>query len=623
MSGSSPSGSDVGDSPREEGVVDAAFLVVAGKRPDGVAPPYRAVVEAPRIAGIGFEPTAHISWRDNSGAIWFGAWQPSSASPGSTSWQVDSDQVVVATGHLRWRNQPWLPPDQWAAQLASATRRARLPEVAERLRGVFAIAWLSVGGDVAVVTDPLGLRCIYYGENDEVVAVSSKAALVAQALVGEGQQPPRDAVNACWLAFSTYRIADATGFEGVRVVGPGAAIEIRRAPPGVVTDRGAPWTPDEKLQGLSNDEFIELAREDIAETLRATLDFPVDRHVIRLTGGKDSRLLLAVALWADLAQDFDYETIGPPTLADVRVASELAQRHGLRHDVKFLGLASSRPYADRVRDFVTATGGMLNLWDLSEPNTPPNELCVVGLCGEMLRTFRRVRVAVSSPDDLARLLGPQHLGRLRLLRPDVARQFHEMATGALLDDPSSRSEPLDLLDAFYIRNRLRFTRMGPQEELPGQRRIMPLYSIDALRAAFALGGAARQAEVLHFEIMRRCSDGLVRHPFAGPGWDPMLLENLPPEHARLREESESGRAELATAGKPESLMQSLQRTAFDERKGFFDAVLSDRGNPIWEFVQRGTADAALQRFESLSRTERRELYGALTAALWLGDELRS
>jgi hypothetical protein len=607
--------------PEGRGPVDAAFLVVAAKRPGGVPQRSAAVVEAPRISGLGFDPAAHVSWRDSSGAIAFGAWQPSPASPATTSWQVDSDQVVVATGHPRWRDQRWLPPGQWAAQLASATRRAPLREVAERLRGVFAIAWLSVGGEVAVVTDPLGLRCIYYGENHDVVAVSSKAALVAQALVGEGQQPPRDAISACWLAFSTYRIGDATGYEGVRVVGPGATIEIRRAPPGVFTDRGVPWTPDEKLQGRSRDELVELAREDIAETLRATLDFPVDRHVVRLTGGKDSRLLLAVALWAGLAHHFHFETIGPPTLADVRVASELAQKHGLRHEVRFLGLASSRPYADRVRDFVTTTAGMLNLWDLSDLNTPPNELCVVGLCGEMLRTFRRVQTAVSSPDDLARLFGPQHLGRLGLLCPAVAQQFHEMTLGAILDDPSSRSEPLDLLDAFYIRNRLRFTRMGPQEEVAGQRRIVPLYSIDALRAAFALGGAARQAEVLHFEIMRRCSDELLRHPFVGPGWDPTLLENLPPEHARSPEESESGRAETATTGKPESLMQSLQRTAFDERKGFFDAVLKDRRNPIWEFVQRSTAEAALQRFQSLSRTERRELYGALTAALWLSDEL--
>jgi hypothetical protein len=79
----------------------------------------------------------------------------------------------------------------------------------------------------------------------------------------------------------------------------------------------------------------------------------------RRRGGKDSRLVLAGAVGGGGAA-FHYETIGPPILADVPVASELAKEHGLRHDVKLLGLAFSRPYADRVRDFVTATAGLLN-----------------------------------------------------------------------------------------------------------------------------------------------------------------------------------------------------------------------------------------------------------------------
>jgi hypothetical protein len=194
--------------------------------------------------------------------------------------------------------------------------------------------------------------------------------------------------------------------------------------------------------------------------------------------------------------------------------------------------------------------------------------------------------------------------------------LNQRAIDELLNDPSGRAQPLDLLDAYYFRNRLRFSRMGPQEELMGQRRLVPLYSIDAVRAAFALGGEARQREVLHFEIMRRCSEQLLAHPFAGPGWDPALVDSVPPEARHLLTPAEARPA--PAVGKPASLMQTLQTSGFDERKEFFHDLLQDRRNPIWELIRRDAVEAALQRFESLAMPERRELYGALTAALWIG-----
>jgi hypothetical protein len=66
-------------------------------------------------------------------------------------------------------------------------------------------------------------------------------------------------------------------------------------------------------------------------------------------------------------------------------------------------------------------------------------------------------------------------------------------------------------------------------------------------------------------------------------------------------------------------MARLQRTAFDDRKQVFLSILEDRANPAWELIERDAAVTALERFPSLASKERRELYGALTAALWLGE----
>jgi hypothetical protein len=355
---------------------------------------------------------------------------------------------------------------------------------------------------------------------------------------------------------------------------------------------------------LSTDDLAENVRADIAEGLRAALEFPVDRHIIQLTGGKDSRLILAVALWAGLAHEFEYETVGPPGMEDVNVASDLATLLRLRHEVRFVGLGSQRPFADRIHDFVRATGGMLNVWDLADPQVDPNEMRVVGICGEMLRTYRHLMRAVRSPDDLLALFRAQDFGRLGLVYPDVARRLHRTLLDVLFDDPSRRAEPLDLLDAFYFKNRVRFSRTGPREELPSQLRMMPLYSIRSLRVAFALGGKARQLELLHYEVIRRCSDLLANHSFAGHGWDPAFSP------------ASSG------AVKPEALMASLQVMAFDERKQIFLSVLDDQNNAAWDVIDRRAALSALERFPALRPAERRELYGAMTAALWLSEANR-
>ena len=180
--------------------------------------------------------------------------------------------------------------------------------MAEGAHGIHALVDLRSDGTGSIVADPLGLRCIYYGENAEAFVVSSRAALVAEAL---GTAAQRDARGAAWLPYATYRIGDSTGFPGVHVLPAGAVVSFDRGHEHVVI--GEPgWLPGEAMQNAEPEELFRVVRDDIADTFRATLSLPVSKRVVGLTGGKDSRLLLAVALWAGIAAEFEYETVGPP-----------------------------------------------------------------------------------------------------------------------------------------------------------------------------------------------------------------------------------------------------------------------------------------------------------------------
>lgn len=47
-------------------------------------------------------------------------------------------------------------------------------------------------------------------------------------------------------------------------------------------------------------------------------------------------------------------------------------------------------------------------------------------------------------------------------------------------------------------------------------------------------------------------------------------------------------------------------------------LLGDRSNPVFEVVDRDAVEVALDRFAELGEPAKRQLYGALTAAMWLG-----
>ena len=117
------------------------------------------------------------------------------------------------------------------------------------------------------------------------------------------------------------------------------------------------------------------------------------------------------------------------------------------------------------------------------------------------------------------------------------------------------------------------------------------------------------------EIIRRCSPALAEHRLAGPGWAESLGgtttdEALPGGRGATVEQADA-------KGRP--VMARARRPAYDRHKPALVEVLSDPGNVVWELIDRSKARETLDRFQSLSGPSRIELYGAVTAALWLGD----
>ncbi|MEO7571152.1 MAG: hypothetical protein ABIX10_01820 [Acidimicrobiales bacterium] len=570
----------------------SAFVLVIDKHSSSRPGAGLRLPGSPGVVELGFEASCEADWTDRSGAVRMRCW---SERPGA--WEERDGNLTFVAGDLR-RGQlvDGAPPDQPAPTVS----------LRQGWKGVFASVVLTAAGDGLARTDPIGHRCLYAAEDDRSIVVSSRASLAARTLAGT-RTPPRDGFGMCWLAFTTYRVGERSGFEGVRVLRPGTALRLTKGR--AAWERIDPFVvaPDDEMRALSVAQLAEVLLDDLADSLGSLLAGPERRRVLSLTGGKDSRVVLAAALRADLAQDLVYETVGPPELADVQIATELTEMFGLRHDVRFLDMQVVEPFGDRFRRFVHLTGGMVSGWDL-QASAPTDDLRLTGICGELLRSCQKLPGSARAPGGLWDAIGPARLGRLGLVRPEVAAMLGAELRDHLDREPSPEADPLDRAQAHFAGSRMRFTRLGAREELSGGR-VHPLYSPLALRAALSLDSSVRQSEVLVACMLQQASAPLLHHRFTDAGWDATARTSLGlPE----------GHAPASTAPrKAEPLMASLFAARVDERSALLSEVFADAGNPIWDWLHRPAALNAIERYAELRTPERQELFGAATGAVWM------
>lgn len=590
--------------------MDLAFLLLVAKPGRRLSREQLLLTTLAAPAGLHFRPDRHDHWEDQRLRVSIGCWRRRSDARTAGAWSADEHGVAVTTGPVRIAGRAWEPTGQWAA-----TCRASIGDAESgmrRLRGIFTLVRLDESIDGFVVSDPLGLSFSYHGENADVAVIGSRAELVARA-VASPRSPSLDPLGVCGLAYSSYRIGHRTGFAGVRTVPPGTSVVVNAESGAELASAPLPWIAAPALSA-DPQAALDLILDEITEIVSTSLSAPASHHIADLTGGKDSRLVLAAAIHAGVADQLTFRTDGPPDLPDVLVASDLAGRLNLSYEADLRLPQQRAAYGDRLRSFVMASGGITNAWDLKTPGARRPEVRLSGLNGECLRAHSIVEQPPRSDDDLIRWFDRSlSFGQLGLVKPEPVRAYRSEAL-ALLLERSGVEDPLDRLESFQIQTRAR-ARYGPLDELDLDLRILGLYSIDAIRAAFSLGSAERQIERVHYELMRRVSPILVDHPFAGPGWPRTLTSPAP---------STPSAPSCGNPGDPQPkatpLMAQLRLSALEERRSAHDAVLADPANPAWDVLDRERTQTALARADSLSRTARMELFGAITAAIWLAPE---
>jgi asparagine synthase (glutamine-hydrolysing) len=301
-----------------------------------------------------------------------------------------------------------------------------------RANGMFAVAAFDgADGSALLARDPCGIKPLYWlDEGDRVLFASEVKALLAVARVRPA--PWRDALLD-WLAFQVP-LGDATLFEGVRRLAPGAVLHLRRGEPPRVAAlpewASPPEVPDDA------DAAAEALRALLVDAVRIHLraDVPLGAH---LSGGFDSSFLAARAS-AELPHPLHvftgaFDVPGFDERAHSRaVAAEIG---AVAHEcvVGPADLLDALPRAAAAMDEPAAGPGLLPQWFVAREASRHVKVVLGGQGGDelfsgyvrhlVLRLEAALRGALHGGDTRAlRTLAP-HLSALDGYEPLLRRHF--------------------------------------------------------------------------------------------------------------------------------------------------------------------------------------------------------
>ena len=382
--------------------------------------------------------------------------------------------------------------------------------------GEYAIARLHADGTLEAFGDPAGLQQLFHAEDGRPI-LANRAAFVA-ALRGD-RQPDRD--SALWLGTIGYRIGTASGWRGVRQLDQAAFLTVDGT--GTYVARRALALPPER--GFDDALLAEgLDQAKVAIRLAAG-DGPLD---LPITGGKDSRVVLAIALAAGLRDRLTLFTRGYAGHPDVEVGAAIAGWIGVPHR-REPPLGSDSPadlgpqaFLARLRTIAFQTDGGMGGWDNVFGADIGRGTIVSGHLGEVLKAYaKRAPEGPLDPAAMVRLQAP--FDPMDVLRPEARARLVSALASQMEEARAAGAEEADLPDLFYWRNRVPNWLGGIRGVKSFERQpVLPLGASALMQLAFRMTAAERKAELAHYRLIQAAAPELLDLPFAHQSWHPSL-----------------------------------------------------------------------------------------------------
>ncbi len=449
-------------------------------------------------------------------------------------------------------------------------------------------------GELELATDALGAYPVFVAEHGGARWFSNNPTVLAT-LTGADELDP---LALAGLLGGGWSLAGDPVWTAVRRLARGSSLRLR-ADGAQESEQLLPDAEVAELVGAGSDGPA--AAEDLVAGLRALADWPARATVVPVTGGRDSRLVLAAALRAGLS--FTAVTGGAPDHPDVVVARELCRLAGIAHELLVPdphGDMYSRPQrAAEVVDLLCA--GTACLSDAAgfplgpRPDTLP--LWHSGQGGEIARGYygpaRRPGAGELAERLYSAFVG-RRPGRAEIVNGDGATLLQGHLADWVETQLDAGADPRDVPDLFYALKRMAMWAAPSHSCVePVRDTTSPLWSRRLLRHELGLATDERGRETFALRMLEGLAPGLVDAAFAD-------RRPWPGRQGAVRARAERARA-LAVKALAEAARRARGRRAADATADPFarvqalvrEHVLAQPGHPAWALLDRPRVERLL------------------------------
>lgn len=361
---------------------------------------------------------------------------------------------------------------------------------------------------------------LYWSVAEDLVFVSNRATLIAHARRRLGLAITLDRQALAAIVTKSYPCCtEDTAFKEVRWLGD-ATLSIDPH------TRQVMRTPHDPLAITRGEHDAPIDWDRLAGHLLDNLswldDFASLEKRAAITGGKDSRLVLAALHASGRASSIDSFYISAPEgHADAEVAAQLAAHLALPFE-RVEAQATARSLDEVLPRHVRFTEGMLNAWDLKFVETSGRCVGIHGLLGEVYR--QQAPHPCHSGQSAARhfYADNENLGQIVNTRIHDAQQ---RAVAQWFDALHTQGMPWEWApDLFYLHQRIpRWVGQAKLHDALWGIHFNPLFHQEIANTYYRLPEEDRAQERIHYELMARLSPELTARPFSQSTWHPAMV----------------------------------------------------------------------------------------------------
>ena len=214
----------------------------------------------------------------------------------------------------------------WADAIHDALTELNIEYVQEKLLGTYNITKIGREG-ITSFTDFTGTYPLFYMDNNHVTAISNRQLLLAK-ICQEGHGVNYNYNAMSWLPGQACVLGKASIFQDVWHLKPSKFLHVKKS---LTVNEFSSHFWDAPRRELLSSDYDEITDILLSQS-KALSNLPIVQGGISLTGGKDSRLVLALALKSGLINKVKSTfTNGKEGSPEIEIAKYISEAVGVAH----------------------------------------------------------------------------------------------------------------------------------------------------------------------------------------------------------------------------------------------------------------------------------------------------